>query len=194
MVVPHTDVDPGAIGFGALTKDDKRYSVTFDAPLLIKTPPLDVATPLTAEGDLMPYVKLEAPDDLARFFKDVEKAVMKACLEHRQDWFHGRLDDEELLAGFRSFLQPPAGIKVAVDQGVAVFDQAKVPVPVESVGPGTRARAVLSLDKITFGRTEFGALWTLVQLRKEGVPVCLIDDDDDIESDDDEITEDGEFM
>ena len=191
--IAHTHVDPRAIGFGALSRDGTRYSVPFDAPLFVKTPALELVTPLAVNGDAQPHAMLQVPDDLARFFGDVEKAVLSACFEHKQDWFGGRLDDDELLTGFRSFIQPSACIKIRVDEDVAVFDQAKLAVPITDVGPRTRARAVLRLDRITFGRTEFGVLWNLVQLRKEGVPPCLIDDDSEDDGDD-EIIDDGEFM
>ena len=192
-------VDPRAIGFGALSRDGTRYSVPFLTPLFVRTPALEVATPLEVNGETQPHAMLHVPDDLARFFSSVEKAVLDACIERKQEWFGGRrMEDDELIAGFRSFVQPPAGIKVKVDLDVAVFDKEKTATDAADVEPGTRARAVLHLDKITFGRTEFGVLWRLVQLRKEpSVPACLIndsdDDDDDATGDIDDIV-DGEFM
>jgi hypothetical protein len=191
--VAHTAVDARAIGFGPLGKDGALYSVPFQAPLFVKTPPLQVTTPLTIDGDRLSHAILQVPADLASFFVDVEKALLDACIEHKQEWFRGALDDGEVVAGFRSFIPSPDSLKVRIDEDVSVFDQAKAPVPVEDVGAGTRARAVLRLEKITFGRTEFGALWTLAQLRKEGVPACLLDSDDE-DDEDDEVIIDGEFM
>jgi hypothetical protein len=196
--VDYTTVDAAAIAFGEMKKDGVRYSVPFLAPLFIKTPPLEVATHLAIGDDALPYATLKVPEGLVAFFRGIESAVLRTCQERKSEWFRNEPDDDELVAGFRSFVVAPDSVKVRVDGEVfTAFDESKLPVPAADVGPGTRGRAVLRLQGISFGRTEFGALWTLVQFRKDGVPRCLIDDEDDVDDadgcGDDELLED-EFM
>ena len=177
VVHPFRKVDPSALAYGAMIKDisARLYIVPLEPGVTIQTTPVTLATSL--EDAQVPFVYLTPDASLAAFFRAIEASVADACIAHKADWFAiaKTLEDDVLRRGFKSFFGP-SGFKVKVPEDVACFGADKRPVGREDVPAGTVVRAVLELTRVCFGRHEYGATWTLVQLQV--VPTqCLIDDE-----------------
>lgn len=175
-------------GYAPVEREGKLYVVRLAEKLTVQTPPMTLTSQLVdADGEALPFATFVAPAHLAAFLKKVEAAVLSACLQHKAEWFKKELDDDALRSGFKSFLRANGTFKVKVPEDCVVFDSAKAPIAPGDVPTGTQVRAVLELAKISFGKTEFGAMWRLVQARTVATPECLIDDTTDDAADDDDI-------
>jgi hypothetical protein len=105
------------------------------------------------------------------------------------------MEDGSLRASFKQFCKPAAGalacgggaLKIKVPRDALVFDAEGGVVDRGALAPGAAVRAILELSRVCFGRTEFGAMWSLVQAQTAPAPPppprCLIaaaqDDDED---------------
>jgi hypothetical protein len=145
-----------------LERDGGVYVSTIDSPILIQTPSLTLETDLN-ESDNFINVRLKSADVV--FFKEVEEALLKLALANKATWFREDIADETIVQSLRSFLQEEdRSLRVRVSDGVVAFDAAKnrVTLPIPSA---TRVKAVLELARITFSKTQFGAVWNLKQVR-----------------------------
>lgn len=187
-------VDPrqalAADAFLPIAKEGGVYVARLGAPLTVQTPAMALATAVwdDEEGGTLPHAHLAMPPAFAEFAAGVEAAALGACLANKGAWFRRPVDDQTVVAGFKHMCKPSGHIKVGVADGLAAFDHAGEPVPPASLAEGTEVRCILRLDGLTFGRTEFGALWTLLQAQTRPPappapqpPRCLIsaDEDDD---------------
>lgn len=173
--------------FDPIEREAKLYIVKLRPKLLVQTPPMTLTSALVDDdGEPLPFVTLAPPAQFAGFLHRTEAAVQAACLANKAEWFRKELDDDALRAGFKSFLRPNGTFKVKVPDEAVVFDAAKKAVAPGDVAPGAQVRAIIELSKISFGKTEFGAMWKLVQVREMAVPECLIDDGNDSSSEDDD--------
>lgn len=152
-------------GFLPMRKSGTVYHVPFDAPLRVQTPMMKL------EAHDQNAATLRVSRDFATFLNRVEEFVFDAALQHRNVWFKKELGDDELRAGFKSFVcDDTTEVKVADD--CVAFDESgeQVDLPI-----GSRVRCILELSGVCFGRTEFGCMWTLLQVQKSTSPKCLID-------------------
>lgn len=152
-------------GFHPMRKSGSVYYVPFDAPLRVQTS----TTRLEAHDHSA--ATLRVSKDFASFLNAVEESVFDAALQRRKVWFKKELGEDELRAGFKSFLADDT-VEVKVADDCVAFDEngEQVDLPV-----GSRVRCILELTGVCFGRTEFGCMWTLVQAQKLSSPKCLID-------------------
>lgn len=181
--------DPARLADPAAYLPPKRvgsvYVAALAQPLLIQTPPVIVTSPLT---ETHAHLRVESPD-LIDFLRAAEHAVLQAAMASKDSWFGGRVtDDDALRASFREFCKPEGAVQVRVDPGAAVFDHqgALLAEPADWPGAAGRAKArcILELRGVRFGRTEFGAAWTIVQAQAlpppppppapPAPPACLI--------------------
>lgn len=149
----------------ALHKDGNIYVASLETPLVIATPPLLLDTPMAVDEEPAAFVKLKLPAHALDFFASVEGAVLEAALAHKATWFREDLGDDALRASFKSFLNADAKLlKVRVASDAVAFDaqRASTVLPAER---GVRARAVLELSRIIFGKSEFAAVWKLKQIK-----------------------------
>lgn len=165
------------------------------APLLVQSPTVTLASPLweddcDGEPGPPPHAHLAVPEAFAGFAGDVENAALAAALAHKDAWFKGRVDERTIVAAFKPMLKPATGhLKVALGaEGAEVFDPAGALLHPGALAVGDRVRCILRLDGIVFGRTEFGAMWTLVQAQARPAappppppPTCLLSAEDDDE-------------
>lgn len=185
--VHYKAVDLGTLEFGAMERDGKLYSVRLQPKAVIQTPLVKLTSPLVdSDGELLTFAHVAPPPAFVSFFRRAEAAILDACLANKLEWFKKDLDDDVLRTGFKSFLKPNGTIKLKVPEDVAAFDAARTPVAPGDVAPGTQVRCILELAKISFGKTEFGASWKLVQIQAAATPPCLIDDSVDAPEDDDD--------
>lgn len=172
--------------FLPLRKEGTTRVAELVRPLLIQTPTLTLASPLHDDDESgPPHVHLALPPAFAQFATEVEGAALQAALDNKAEWF-GDIDDDTLVAAFRPLCKPSGHLRVELPDDAVVFDADGALVSRAQVTPGHAVRAILRLDRITFGRTEFEAAWTLVQAQarppsppQPGPPRCLISSEDD---------------
>lgn len=162
-----TELAPAA--FLPLEKAGKLYVARLARPVLVQTPALGLLSGLNA-GATHAHLALPPGSGFERFARQAEERVLAACLANKADWFKRRtMQDDALRASFKQFCkqgQDSWVLKVAVSSQVAVFDAAGRP----ATEVGDAALCLLELSKVCFGRTEFGAMWTLVQARAPRAP------------------------
>lgn len=181
--------------FAPVHKSGNAYAARLHAPLLVQTPPVTVLSALEDDA-AHAHLKVASSRRLAEFLERVEDRLLATCLECKASWFPRTVDDDVLRASFKSFCRAGA-LKVRVPRDVLVFDEAGQLVAREAAAPGTTVRCLLELSRVTFGRTEFGAMWSLVQAQvappppppPPSPPRCLIDpslgDEDQVEGEGD---------
>lgn len=172
--------------FLQLRKEDGSRVAELARPLVIQTPTVTLTTPLHDDDDEITHAYLTLPPAFGEFAADVEDEVLKAALDHKAEWFREGTEDETVVAAFRQLYKPSGHLKVQVSPDAAVFDAEGGLLSRADVAPGQSVRAILRLDRITFGRFEFGAMWTLVQAQVRPAPSprppeprCLISTEDD---------------
>lgn len=173
------DLDRALSGFRAMEKAGNLYVVRLATPLLVQTPPLVLASPLDDEdGTPLPHAHLSVPKSFDQFLRRTEAAVLDAALEHKDAWFRRPMNDAALRASFKEFCRAGA-VRVRVPRDALVFDDTGALVARDQVPAGASVRCLLELSKICFGRTEFGAMWTLLQAQTAQAPPppprCMID-------------------
>jgi len=173
--------------FLPLEKHGGMYVAKLATPLLVQTPPLALLSPLEDDdGHPLPYAHLAVPRAFLRFLQDAEERVFQACVENKGQWFRRAVEDQTLRASFKQFCKPSEDgggvLKIKVPRDVLVFDSQGTLLRSADVGTGATMRALLELSRVCFGRTEFGALWTLTQAQTAPSPPpppppprCLID-------------------
>lgn len=171
-------LDP-CTAFEELQKQGNLYVAPLAAPLLVQTPPLTLGSPLEDEdGSPLPHAHLGLPKAVEHFARAAERAVLEAALTNKAAWFRRPIEDASLRASFKQFCRE-GHLKVRVPRDALVFDSGGTLVTRESVAVGSSARCLLELSKVCFGRTEFGAMWTLVQAQLAAAPPppprCMID-------------------
>ena len=163
----------------ALQRDDGVYATivsTRSPPLVVHTPTLTLATPLAENDETADFANLRLKPCAATFFKDVENAVLALAIERKGTWFREDIPDEVITQSLRSFLNEEERVlRVRVSDEIAAYttDKAKVDLPPR----GTKVRAVLELSRITFSKTQFGAVWNLKQVRLAEESTYLFDED-----------------
>jgi hypothetical protein len=176
--VPYKTVQITQQGFGDVVKDTsaKLFVVPIDPPVRIQTTPVVLTTSI--EDPQVPFVYIQGDQNMMTFFKQTEQDIEDVCISNKKQWFTlaKDLDDEILRRGYKSFFSDQ-GYKVKVAPDVPCFDANKRPIGREDVPENSTARMVLEMNRISFGRHEFGVTWQVVQLQL--VPVqCMIQDDD----------------
>lgn len=194
---------PGA--FEALQKAGGIYAAHLATPLLVQTPPLHIVSPLDdVDGEPLPNAHLKVPPRFAEFAQRVEDAVLAASLANKEAWFRRPLGDDALRASLKRFASVDT-LKVRVPRDLLVFDAQGTLVPRDAVSTAAdvSVRCLLELSRVCFGRTEFGAMWTLAQVQilpppppPPSPPRCLIDatavsDESDDEAGEEEGTDVG---
>ena len=185
MASSYRSVDLTTLSFEPVAKQGKLYVANLSPALSVLTPPVELATPLDSDA---PFAYVRPAGDFARFLHDVEAFVLDQCLKRKSEWFRKDLDDDALRNNFKSFFRE-GEFKVKVAGEVAAFGIKKEPIGPEDVRVGQQVRCVLELERVCFGRQEFGAMWRLVQVREVEVPACMIDDA--AEDSDSGVSEDG---
>jgi hypothetical protein len=184
--VHFTRVDPSSLAFQPMRRDATKYVVPLTRELLVVTPPLGVSPLVDDEGEPCAVVWLRATaGPFADFARAVETSVLDRVIANKREWLRKDVPDDSLRTSFKSFLSPE-GLRVKGGADVAAFGADRALTDLSLVR-GPRVRAVLSLRAVTFGKTEFGCLWRLVQVIDAPEPACLFQDDppDDADPDDD---------
>ncbi len=185
-------VDLGAAlapsAFLPVEKTGGLYAARLAAPLLVQTPPLALVSPLDDEdGTPLPHAHVSLPRAFLQFATEAEERVLAACLANKAEWFRRPMEDQSLRASFKQFCKAAGGgvLKIKVPRECLVFDSQGGVLERGDLRPGASVRAILELSRVCFGRTEFGAMWSLVQAQTVPAPPppprCLIDPGADAE-------------
>lgn len=151
-------------GFQQMRKTGNVYYVPFDEPLRVQTPVIRL------EACDQNTATLAVSKDFAKFLARVDDYVFGKALDHKKTWFKKDLSEEELRAGFKTFIADNT-VEVKVDDDFAAFDENGDQIELSN---GSKTRCILELTGVCFGRTEFGCMWTLLQAQKSTSPKCLI--------------------
>ncbi|AGE55616.1 hypothetical protein ATCVMN08101_349R [Acanthocystis turfacea Chlorella virus MN0810.1] len=158
------DVEPVAKDFSELTKENGIYTVKF-APIYIQTPVV------VLEEYQRRSAILRLPQKFCDFVASVEKSVGEAAKENREKWFKAPLDDDDIAQGLKTFLSENT-LKVKVDEDFALFDQTET--CVDDIKTPVKVRCILKTSEISFGKSEFGTIFTLKQAQLVKTPKCKI--------------------
>ena len=176
----YAKVDPATAvaEFDEVRKVGALYAAPLASPVQVQTPTVTLMSPLRDEdGAPVPNAHLKLPRGFEGFAKNVEACVLASALKHKEAWFRRPLEDDVIRASFKAFAKGSA-LKVKWPRDTPVFDADGLPIEDADLDPGTRMRCMLELSRVSFGRTEFGAMWTVVQARvapETPVVACVID-------------------
>lgn len=175
----NVDIDSALNAFSSIEKCGTVYIAKLEAPLLVQTPPLTLATHLEDdEGSPLTHAHLVLPPAFAEFAHAVEAKVLDSCLANKASWFRRPMDDDSLRAGFKAFCRDK-NLKIKLPRDVLFFDANGHLLSRTDIPQGSTIRCILELSRISFGRTEFGSVWSLLQAQTAPPPLpppkCLID-------------------
>lgn len=191
-----SNLDTATLNIGALTQDGKLYSVPLTPPQEFVSSTLR-AVDVPSENDLFVEVK----EDLAQFVAKVEDRVRDVIAENRQTLFAGKnVSEEGIKARFKSYLAGNRYLKIKVTPNTKVFDTEGEKASLSDIHADTRLRAIIVISQVLFGKSEFGLVWSAVQLKLLPLPrnqplepevpepapqdVCLIEDVESINGED----------
>jgi hypothetical protein len=165
----------------SLVREKSMYCAPLESPLLVTTGALTLKrlSPTTAAATFEEQPTLD-------FFKAFDERIVAAVTDNKDAWFGQRgadLDEQFLRESFKSFWTDETSLKVRVaedDEDLVVYDTSKTLVrsPVFP-SPETRVKAVLEFSKITFGKTTYGGMWRLKQLKILDTPSYLFEDEEE---------------
>jgi len=165
------NVDVDALSFcDTLVRDGAVYVAALDPPLTVGTTTVTMASGIVEDS----FAHIKVGGSLLEFFKAVERKVQDTAVAKKAGWFREDISDELISSSFKTFVTDST-VKVRVSDDVAAFNNAKA--KIDLPGAGARVKAVLELARVTFGKTQFGLVWTLRQVKCIGESVYLFDDD-----------------
>jgi len=172
------------------SKENIVYISHLQSPLRIQTPPVCVTFPTDN------FATLAFPTTRGKFrafIKDVEEAIVTMAIENRHKWFHQETSEEDVRATHKSYLSDvddgcTSELRVRRPEGMTVYDSEGAPTELDTLGEGNggvqHAYAALELCRLTFGRSAWGAMWKIQQLRQ--LPRCLITPSSELEKEQEE--------
>lgn len=145
---------------GPLHRENEVYVASLETPFVVHTPTVILESPLEDET----FANLRLTTSTVALFKDVERSILELALSQKGTWFREDISDETITKSLRSFVDEEAKtVRVRVDENICAFTGSKKKVAVPPVG--TRVKAVIELSRITFSKTQFGAVWNLKQVK-----------------------------
>ena len=147
-----------------LQRDGGVYVSTLPQPLLIQTPSITVSSDLVENEEPATFANLKMKHASIGFFKEVENAIVQHAIDQKASWFREDIADETITQSLRSFIdEETRTLRVRLADTITAYDASKH--KIELPPPGTRVKCVLELARITFSKTQFGAVWNLKQVR-----------------------------
>lgn len=161
----------------SLTRDGGVYVSALSSPLLVQTPAVTISSDLLENDEQVTFAHLKLKTPLLAIFRDIEHEILQRALAQRNTWFREDISDETIQQSFKSFIQlDDRTLRVRLADDLRAFDARKTPIALP--GKGTRVKAVLELGRITFSKTQFGAVWNLKQVRLVEDSKYLFDEED----------------
>lgn len=160
----------------SLERDGGVYVSALEHPLIIQTPTLTLTTDLLENDDVVSFTNLRLKTSTLAFFKEVEEELIQQAIAHKGTWFREDIDDETIAQSFKSFVTDEDRLlRVRVADTCTAYDSEKTKVPLPPAG--TKVKAVLELSRLTFSKTQFGAVWNLKQVRLAEEPKYLFEEE-----------------
>lgn len=155
------------IQFESMRKVGTVYFVPFSKPVRVQTPVLKLV-------EFESSAAFKVPRSFAAFVANFEEHLFRAAVANKKLWFKKDLSEEALRSSFKTFLSG-CTFRAKVGDDVAAFDDEGDHMDPAEIRPPIGVRCILELDGICFGRTEFGGMWSISQLRATEARKCLID-------------------
>ena len=186
-----SDVDVDDIALGGVVHDTSTglYDALLDHPVTFVSNSLRA---LDAPDNDVLFVEVQ--EDFLEFVRMTEETLKVRTCAKKSEMFPGKqITDEAIRARFKSYITDANVLRLRLKPTAPVFTFTGDKGAVEDIKKNTRLRAVLTLGKLTIGRTEFGVVWEAEQVRLKEVPkeedpvteepvahdfanVCVIDD------------------
>ncbi|AGE56364.1 hypothetical protein PBCVNEJV1_611L [Paramecium bursaria Chlorella virus NE-JV-1] len=163
-VVYYEDASTEVGSFSDMRKNGGVYVVPFSS-IVVQTPVL-VLEKLVGKSAF-----LKVPRKFAAFVEEIEGSILEATKRNKSMWFREDLDEETITAGFKSFLDGNV-MKVKVDDDCAIFDEREN--LIEDFETPARVRCILEASDISFGKLEFGVVFSMTQVQLVKHPKCKI--------------------
>jgi hypothetical protein len=165
-VLYYEDAPTKVDSFSEMRKVHGVYVVPFSSPIIVQTPVVILKEPLSRSGIL------KVPGKFAKFIKKIEESILNATKSHKNEWFKEELDNNTIEEGFKSFLDG-TNLKVKVDEDLASFDEHENLIDNDFDAP-RGLRCILEASEISFGRSEFGVVFSMTQAQIVKPPKCKI--------------------
>jgi hypothetical protein len=153
--------------FGELRKENGVYFAPLMNPVLIQTPVVRLAKPISGDSTIV-----RVSDGFAKFVKNHEENMLRLTKENKDKWFKNGIDDDALDGGFKSFLESDM-LKVKISDDFAAFDTVGDFIDGTFCTPA-EVRCILKISGVWFGSVEFGSVMSLVQTQLVKLPKCSI--------------------
>ena len=179
--------ESSSVQFGEVSANGGKVAVPF-GPIRIVTGTVVLKNALVdAENATVPFAKLafESAAD-AGAFGSFEEALLVAAKENRAEWFGSSdVTDEHIDGSLKRFFDEGV-LKARVASKTLAFDSAGNSTDVATFSSGDKAKVLMSADVVRIGKSEFGAVWTVEQIRESKKLVCLIADEEESIGDDED--------
>lgn len=147
-----------------LRRDGGVYVSTLPEPLIIQTPAVTIASDLVESDELATFANIKMKSSVLEFFKNVEQQLVQVAFANKATWFREDISDDTISKSLRTFIgEEDRTLRVRLADTITAYDASKKQVQLPS--KDTRVKCVLELARITFSKTQFGAVWNLKQLR-----------------------------
>lgn len=186
-----TAVDVDSLTLGELVQDGKLFATDLQPALHFVSSTLR-ALDTPQDNSLFVEVKPELLD----FIKAVEDKVKTLTAEGREQLFPNKnVSVDSIHARYKSYVTTDSYLKLRMTGETRVFNLDNEKIEQDQILPSSRLRAVISASQVLFGRTEFGLVWIVSQVKLLPTPafeepelepepepeppqedVCLIDD------------------
>jgi hypothetical protein len=179
--------DASSIQFGSVNAAGGKITVPFDKVRIVTGTVVLKNALVDADGSVAPFAKLAFESDAdADAFGSFEEALIAAAKERREEWF-GSVDvsDEHIEGSFKRFFSDGI-LKARVTSQTFAFDSAGNSKDIAAFSSGEKAKVLISASVVRIGKSEFGAVWTVEQIRESKKLVCLIADEEESIVDDED--------
>ena len=155
------DLSVMTIGGIAHDSDSGLYDALLEPPVTFVTNTVRALSGVEAD-----VLFVEVQGNLLNFVSNVESTLKNLTCAKQDDLFPGKnISEEAIRARFKSYLTSSNVLRLKLKKGAPVFDVDGEKVGVDQITRDTRLRAVLTLCKLSIGKTEFGVVWEAEQVR-----------------------------
>lgn len=177
--------DASSVSFASVQTDGGKVTVPFDTVRIVTGTVVLKNGLVDGDGSAAPFAKLALGSD-AEAFAAFEENLLAVAKERRGEWFGSDdVTDEHIEGSFKRFFADGV-LKARVTQRTLAFDSAGNSTDIGAFSSGTKAKVLLSAGVVRIGKSEFGAVWAVEQIRESKRFVCLIEDEEETIADDED--------
>jgi hypothetical protein len=180
-----THFDASSVSFKDVQTEGGKIAVPFDTVRIVTGTVVLKNSLVEVDGSAAPFAKLALGSD-AEAFAAFEENLLSVAKERRDEWFgFGGVNDEHIEGSFKRFFADGI-LKARVTQRTLAFDSAGHSTDIATFSGGAKAKVLLSSNVVRIGKSEFGAVWSVEQIREAKKLVCLIEDEEETIADDED--------